>query len=302
MKSNIDKETRASLKARIIHRALKTINFSGRTFAKLLNDPGRNTGIFAPERISRRLRVLSREIDGFNILTVSKSENINKHIILLHGGAYIAEAVKGHKVLMEELALSYNFRVTVPDFPLAPENKALKTLGFIEKAYREIRNVYPEDKFFLFGDSSGGGLAMALLQMMKQKDEIDLPVKTALVSPWLDVSMSNHGIDKYLETDILLDRKALIECGKLYAGSLELKDPLVSPMYGNLEDLPPIKIWVSDDELFYPDCLLLNEKLNSAQGSSSTISVKNRMIHDWIVLPVREAKETISDIAAFYNS
>ena len=129
-----------------------------------------------------------------------------------------------------------------------------------------------------------------------------MPLKIAIVSLWLDISMSNPGIKDYVEKDILLNLKGLINCGKLYAGQLDLKDPVVSPIYGNLEGLPQIKIWVSDCELFYPDCILLNDKLNSAHGTTSDLVVKKKMIHDWIILPIREREETIAEIADYFHN
>ena len=95
--------------------------------------------------------------------------------------------------------------------------------------------------------------------------------------------MSNPEIDNYIDTDVLLNVQGLMDCGKLYADQLDLKDPMVSPLYGNLENLSQIKIWVSDCELFYPDCVLLNQKLNAAEGSKSSLIVKEKMIHDWII-------------------
>jgi acetyl esterase/lipase len=113
--------------------------------------------------------------------------------------------------------------------------------------------------------------------------------------------MSNPGIKNFVDRDVLLDLQGLIECGKLYADQLDLRDPAVSPLYGNLEDLPPVKIWVSDCELFYPDCISLNEKLNAAAGSVSELSVKEKMIHDWIVFNIRERDETIAEIVDFFK-
>jgi hypothetical protein len=64
----------------------------------------------------------------------------------------------------------------------------------------------------------------------------------------------------------------------------------------SLYNLSKIEIFVSNYELFYPDCKLLKQKLDRTHGSSAKLTVKNKMIHDWIVLPVRERKETIDEI------
>ncbi len=300
--SGMMKHSNTSTKSKILYHTLKSINFSERAFNRLLHDPQRNTNVIAPEKFKKKLNVEKVEIDGFNVLTMRTAEATNKHILLLHGGAYIAEALKGHRYLIEKLALSYAFKISFIDYPLAPENNALKTLSIVEKAYREVINSNPHDTIFLLGDSAGGGLALALLQLLQKNRDTGMPLKTALLSPWLDISMSNPEIDNYIDTDVLLNVQGLIECGKLYADKLDLKDPIVSPLYGNPEDLSQIKIWVSDCELFYPDCVLLNEKLNAADRSKSSLIVKEKMIHDWIVFPIRERDETIVEIADFFHN
>lgn len=291
-----------SFKSRIIYKSLKSVNFSEKIFKQMLKHPKRNTAAISPGKFNTKLRVETRETEGFNILTVYKSEESARHIIMLHGGAYVSEAVRGHRKLIERLALSYSYKVSFIDYPLAPENNALTTLRVVKEAYRDLTNLYPNDTILLFGDSSGGGLALALLQELQNIGDIRMPLKTALVSPWLDLSMSNTDINKYIDTDVVLNLEGLAACAKLYADSLDLNDPLVSPIYGKLEDLPEIKIWVSDRELFYPDCVLLNNKLNSAKGSLSSISVIDGMIHDWIIMPIKERDKTVAEIIDFYNS
>lgn len=117
-------------------------------------------------------------------------------------------------------------------------------------------------------------------------------------SPWLDLTMSNPDI-YYIEKDVLLDFEGLKGCGKLYAGELDLKDPLVSPIFGSLKYLSSIKVFVSTHELFYPDCILLQSMLESAEGSSVDLTVKNGLIHDWVLFPIKEQDQTIQEIAEF---
>jgi acetyl esterase/lipase len=278
------------------------MSISERVFTQLLKHPPRNTNKVSAEKMDTQLTVKEQEIDGFKLLTIQGPAAMNKHIIFLHGGGYLAEAIKGHRYIIEKLAKEYAFKVSFVDYPLAPENYALKTVDVVKKAYRKIANEHREDTILLFGDSAGGGLALALLQELRNDKSIRMPLKTVLVSPWVDVSMSNPKIKDYTEKDVLLSVKGLKEFGKLYAGELNLKNPLVSPIFGNHENLGEFKIFVSDSELLYPDAVLLHNKLNAASGSSASIVVKEKMIHDWIVLPIKERDETIRDIAEFCNS
>lgn len=292
---------KASLIARILYKTLKKSGFSRKIFDKLVNRPKRNTNHVAARNVSRKLTATEDIVYGHKLLTVSKTAEPQKHIFFLHGGAYCAEAGKGHLKVMERLAIRYNFRVSIYDYPLAPENTVHNTLKATVEAYNHIVCSFPDDKFFLLGDSAGGGLALTLLQTLRDEANLRFPEKTALVSPWADVSMTNPYIPKYTATDPLLSQSGLIQCAKLYAAGLDLKNPLVSPMYGNHERLGQLKIWVSTFELLYPDSLLLNDKINSAGGSSCQLVQQAGMIHDWIVLPVKESNTTIDEIAGFFR-
>jgi len=194
----------------------------------------------------------------------------------------------------------YGYRLTFIDYPLAPEHHILTSLAVLERAYKLLVLQYEADEFCLMGDSAGGGLALALLQQMRDKGVEKRPEKTILFSPWLDVSMTNPGIDAQVKKDVLLHKEGLIACGKLYTDGLELNDPRLSPLFGALNDLKSIKVFVSTHELFYPDCILLHEKAAAARNTFIDLSVKERMVHDWVILPLRERDEALKEAAAFF--
>ena len=51
-----------------------------------------------------------------------------------------------------------------------------------------------------------------------------------------------HEADRPRAGDPLLPVQSLIKVGKQYAGNLDLKSPLVSPVYGNMDNLGVIEI------------------------------------------------------------
>ncbi len=218
---------------------------------------------------------------------------------MFHGGAYVAEATKGHRVLIEELVLKYHFKVTFIEYPLAPENDATITHKIIYEAFKILTKSYQDDFYFL-GDSAGGGLALAFLQTLRNHKSSVIPKKTVLLSPWLDVTMSNPEIKNYIDKDVLLQVEGLKACGQIYAAETNLTDPLISPIFGNLENLNHLKVFVSNYELFYPDCILLKNKVEFVEGTKIDLVIKDKMIHDWVVLPIKERNETIAEIAEFY--
>lgn len=299
--SEVQYKVEPSRKSQVIYKSLKAFNAKEIFFRKLTSNPARNTKKVIPGKISRKLHVSERSIDGCRILTISPEKQGSQHIILLHGGAYVAEAMKGHRVLMEKLALGYGFKVTFVDYPLAPEHKASESTETVLKVYLELIRVYSEDEFYLLGDSAGGGLALTLLQMLKDRNIDRRPGKTVLLSPWLDLSLQNSEVDPFIEKDVILSLEGLRTCGKQYAAELDLHDPLVSPIEGDLNDLQNLKVFVSTHELFYPDCLLLKEKVEKTEGTNLELSIKLKMVHDWVMIPIPEGDKTIEEIAQFYS-
>ena len=209
-------------------------------------------------------------------------------------------AVKSHKNIVERMVKKYNLKVTFIDYPLAPEHTADKTHEVLMKAYKSVTQKNINDKFYFFGDSAGGGLALAFLQEARDKNVIPFPEKTVLMSPWPDISMTNKEIKKFEKKDPLLPVQSLIKIGKQYAGNLDLKSPLVSPIYGNMDNLGEIMLLFGTNEVFYPDCMKLSGMLNVAKGTVVEPYIGKNLCHDWILAPLKETGKALDAIGEFY--
>jgi len=293
------KRQQISFKADVMYRSLATVNMQERIFDRLLNKPKRGSNHFSSKKFNKKLETTERWIDGFLMLTVQNSKAINKHIVFFHGGGYTMEALKQHRKLVEDLALLYNFKVSYLDYPLFPEYSAIQTHKMVKKAYQQLTESYTNDNFYFLGDSAGGGLALALVQILRDQKSSYLPKKTVLLSPWLDVTLSNPEIENYIQKDVILHREGLKEMGRRYAKEINLKSPEISPIYASMHNLSDLLVFVSSHEIFYPDCKLLKEKADNAQGTSCKLIVKDKMIHDWMILPIRERNESLEKMVSF---
>ena len=263
-------------------------------------NPRRDTDFLNKKNFDKSFAIDEQFIDEYQILTVFSGKSCNRHIIFLHGGAYVMRAVRGHKNIIEKLVKKYHLKVTFIDYPLAPENTVEKAHKVVMEAYRKIIKKYKDDEFYLFGDSSGGGLALAFLQRLKEEKQLPFPEKTVLMSPWVDVSMTNEEIEEFAEKDPLLPLNGLIVTGKQFAGELDVKDPLISPIYGNMDNLGEIFLIFGTNEILYPDCLKLSDMLEIAVGTSVEIKIGENLCHDWILAPLKETEETIDEIGKFF--
>ncbi len=264
-----------------------------------LEQPSRGTGELNQDRFSKKVRVKSWDVDGFPGVTINGSYVKNDHILMLPGGAYTLEPSKRYRELGEHFAIKEQVRVSILQCPLAPEYTALAVHQYLINVYLRLTEEYPGDKFFLFGDFSGGGLALAFLQELRNKG-LPMPERTAVISPWLDLSLDNPKIKIAKKSDPILPVEALKETGIRYRGFLEPDDPLVSPLYGDWNHLGQILVLSGTEEILTPDCELLAEKTKELKETKFLYKKGAKMIHDWILVPCKETDATLELIAMFF--
>ncbi len=271
-------------------------------FSNQFKNPPRGSGHFKKEKFGSQFITEVWTVEGFDVITIKSSASPSgQHIVFFHGGAYAVEASAIHRQIVKAFVLKHGFTVTFIDYPKAPEHTFETTHRVILEAYQDIIIKNPTDEIYFFGDSAGGGLALAFLQVLRDKKVIPMPKKTILMSPWVDVTMGNNNISEYVTKDPILTVDGLNIAGKRYAGSGDAKNPLISPIYGEMAGLGLIQIFIGTNEILYPDCMKLAEKLEQALGSSVELIVEPGMIHDWIIMPTSESKKTINQMAEFYR-
>lgn len=268
---------------------------------KELMEPKRNNGVFEPQKFSKRLKTESLSVDGFASVTVWGENFGGKHVLFLHGGSYVSEGLVFHRRIVEKLALDYGFRVTYVDYPLAPEHDAIKTHVVVRRTFDLLRERFAEDAFIVMGDSAGGGLALSFMQTLVKSSYKPLPEALVLISPWLDISMSNPNAFIYEQKDPTLSVAGLLYAGKRYAGELDVRDPLVSPIFGDLSHLGRVFVSVGTDELFYPDCRDFFDRCRAEEGTEMELLIFEEMFHDFVMTPIKASKEALDLISLFLS-
>src|SRR6202042_2388751 len=132
-----------------------------------------------------------------------------------------------------------------PDFPFPA------ALDDAVAVWREVIKSHPPLNLGLFGTSAGGGLTLATVLRLKQ---LGLPLPGAIMAgtPWADLTKTG---DTYftneLVDNVLGSNDGLLEAAaKLYAGTHNLKEPLLSPVYGDLTGFPPAILLSGTRDLF----------------------------------------------------
>jgi acetyl esterase/lipase len=272
--------------------------FKPKKFPNILYKIKRSEKKLCPtEKFSNRFNISYKNIDNNELITASNNHPNDIHLIYLHGGAYVVgkSGMKSRETIISQLIDNTNSKVTFFDYPVAPESNYKNTLEAVHDMYLYLLKTYKEDRFMFIGDSAGAGLSLAFSQMIKN-EKIKKPEKLILYSPWIDISMSNPEIKKLEKFDMMLTIKDLLNAAKIYVGSDDLKNPLVSPIYGDFEDLGDILLFSGTHELLYADVL----KLQKMKTTTKIIfNIYHEMQHVWILAPISETNKALQETYEF---
>jgi monoterpene epsilon-lactone hydrolase len=188
------------------------------------------------------------------------------HLIYTHGGCYTFPLIAPHWGIVAALVEQAGVSVDVPLYPLAPEHTADETYELLDRVYREAIAAHGP-RVFLGGDSAGGGLVLGQALRYRDAGKV-LPRALLLISPWVDVTMSNPGIADVAPRDPMLAVPGLVEAGRLWAGDLDVRDPLISPLYGDLAGLPPVHTYQGDRDILVADAKELTRRILRAGGQA----------------------------------
>ncbi len=292
----------ASKQAQLIAQTIKKLNLKKFISLELMENAQRNLSYEEPPA-SFRKKYPVVVYDANNCKCVfTKSINTSKpynHIIYFHGGSYSLPAQRAHWHIIDNILQRVNTYITFVNYPLAPQNTCETTINASFAAYTNITEKY-SDNIILMGDSSGGGLALALAEYIENKKIQIKPKKLVLLSPWLDVSMDN--IPSALEEkDLILDKTTLHKKGKEYAGKMSEKNYLCSPLYGNLKKIPETAVFAGTNDMLYAQAEEMLKRMKRSKNALSFYSYED-MHHVWMGYPVPEAKLAFDDIAEFINN
>lgn len=191
--------------------------------------------------------------------------HMKKNIILYcHGGGYSTGSSVYARTLTSKLAMSTSMDVLSFDYRLAPENPYPAALEDALKAWDYLMLLgYGARDVIVAGDSAGGNLALALVFKLKQAERI-LPRGLVLMSPWTDMTSSGKSHETKAEVDPVLDQEYIDRMVKAYAAGRDLRDPFISPLFGDFGGFPSTYIQVGENEILLSDSLRLHKAMVEA--------------------------------------
>jgi acetyl esterase/lipase len=221
-------------------------------------------------------------------------------ILYIHGGSFNSGSIISHRPLAANLAIACQARALIINYRLAPEFPHPAALEDSLSAYDWLlANGIPADQIAVMGDSAGGTLTLTTLIQLREQGK-PLPAMAACLSPGTDMTMSGESWHTNARRDFMLDLRNIRKSGEIYLRGADLRSPLVSPLYADLQGLPPILIQVASDEVLLSDAVRFIEKAKQA-GVSTKLEVWDGMQHVWqytaSFLP--EARQAVWNVGEF---
>ena len=219
--------------------------------------------------------------------------------VMIHGGAFCLSSAWAYHRVAAYIAHATCSQVIIPDYCLAPERPYPNALDECLSVVLSTQHEQASGTTMLVGDSAGGNLALAVLLRMRDAG-YRMPAGAALLVPWLDLTMSSPDIDNASQLDLVLNVPHMHRFAELYAGNTSPRAPLLSPLFGDLQGLPPICIQAAEHDILRDDSIRLHrEILHLDQTCEFTLFPSMLHSFHFHVGNMPEADQAINDLAAF---
>ena len=238
-------------------------------------------------------------------------------LLYLHGGAFALGSSRSHRLLTATLAREAGIAVLAIDYRLMPEHGRLDGIDDCQAAYLWMLEngpggPAPARRTFVAGDSAGGNLALMLIAWLRDQGHRQVD-RAVAICPNTDATGVSESLERNMATDQMLGKGFVgqfvrlpktVARAAIYATTRRRPDdPILSPVYGDLSNLPPTLLHASDSEMLLDDARRWYTKARS-QGTDARLELYGGMIHVWHlfahILP--EGEEANRRIAEFLRA
>ena len=240
-------------------------------------------------RFDKRFSVVVEETGGFPTYVISpRGPEPERTVLFVHGGAFMAPIDPFHIRYAVRLATSLRARIVLPDYPLAPEHSWRDSFepmtDLAERWCKEPGGAV------LYGDSAGGGYALALAMALRDRGGPQ-PTSCCSTHPGSTCRRAPRRRSRWPRSTRGCSSASSMRTPSGGPGSPEdLARPEVSPALGDLSGLPPALMFCGTRDLLVPGCRLLASRAAEAGWPLTYVEVPD-LIHVYALLPfVPEAR------------
>lgn len=225
----------------------------------------------------------SGHIGGVSVFILSPkvlpAGKTDKVLLNFHGGGYVlgpGESGTPEAILMAGIG---GYRVIMPDYRMVPDYPYPAAMDDAIAVYKELLKTTPTNKIGVFGTSTGGGMTLALVLRAKAEG-LPLPAAIAAGTPWTDLTKTgdSYFTNAHVDNVLVSYDGWLGAAAKAYAAGRDLKEPMLSPVYGDVSGFPPTLLTTGTRDLFLSNTTRMHLKLRQA-GVDADLLVFEGMSH-----------------------
>ncbi|MDB6012256.1 MAG: esterase, partial [Gammaproteobacteria bacterium] len=215
------------------------------------------------------------------IITPAQLPESNQHRLLLHlhGGAYVF--APGEAGTLEAIVMAGfgHMKVISVDYRMPPDHPYPAAMDDAMAVWKALVQREKPDHIGIFGTSTGGGMTLALVQRIKEEGQ-PLPGAIAPGTPWSDLTKTgdSYYTNETVDNALVAYEPLLGAAARLYAHGRDLKDPHLSPVYGDFQGFPPTLLTTGTRDLFLSNTIRVHRKLREA-GVEAQLEVYEGQSH-----------------------
>lgn len=211
-----------------------------------------------------------------HVATPEGAFDARRAYIDLHGGALVFGGGGACRTGARMHADQHQVRCYGVDYRTPPEHPFPAALDDCVATYAHVLAHHAPADVVIGGRSAGGNLAVAML-LRARAEGLPMPAGLVLLSPQADLTESGDSFAVNRLVDVVLPG-SLAATNLLYANGADLRDPLVSPLFGDLSGLPPTFLQSGTRDLFLSTTVRLHRALRRA-GVAADLHVFEAMPH-----------------------